>query len=178
MKELPTIIKTINKDSKTNKIAELDECHALELHRMFSGSVAIDYITGGGYGYRRVHILFGSRSSGKNATLNQTIAYNQRLCRYCHGIMPDFWDTDDRHAQFLRYVKHTHQCKCDNPDYKKFLFFDYEKSIAKEGPKEVSIKKIFDPGTENFIDEMDYTEMLISLEESSSPAHSESGSPT
>lgn len=164
---IPSIINEINKAAKTSKIAPLNECDALELRRMFSGSIAIDYLTGGGFGYRRVHLLYGTKSSGKNATLNQTIAYNQRICRKCHGLRGDYWfeADEDRHAQFLRFVLQLPQCKCDTPQGKVFLFLDYEKSISKEGPSEVTVKKIFDPNTEQLVDELDYDELLIKLEE-------------
>jgi len=167
MFKVPSIIERINREAKQNKIAPLNECDALELQRMPSGSVSIDCLTGGGFGYRRVHVLFGAKSSGKNATLNQTIAYNQRICRNCHGLRPDFWDKvdEDRHANFIRFVMGIHPCKCDNPMGKVFLILDYEKSISKEGPKITKVKKIIDPDTEQQVDEMEYDELCIKLEE-------------
>ena len=89
-KDLPDVVNKINKDKKTTKITTLTKAKAFKLKRFYSGSFGADYITGGGFAYRRIQLLFGAKSSGKNALLNQTTAYLQRQCRNCHGIFPNF----------------------------------------------------------------------------------------
>jgi len=165
MFKIPNVILSINKDAKANKIAVLSEADALVMQRMFSGSVGIDYITGGGYAYKKVQILFGAKSVGKNAGLNQMIAYNQRLCRLCKGIRPDFYNNDtDRHTNFLKMVMGIPECKCDDFDPKKFLILDYEKSITKEQDTVEILKKYFNSKTGESVDELDYNETMIELE--------------
>ena len=89
--DIPDIVHEINKKKKTVKITTLNEAKAFRLKRFFSGSFGTDYITGGGFAYRRIQLLFGAKSAGKNALLNQTTAYLQRQCRHCHKIHPDFF---------------------------------------------------------------------------------------
>jgi RecA/RadA recombinase len=164
MFELPASIKEINKSFKTTKITTLDKANSFQLKRMFSGSVLVDELTGGGWGYKRRHLLFGQKSSGKNALLSQTIAYNQRLCRKCHKILPNFYNSSDKRAIFLRYVLGLQECKCDLPESKKFLIADYEKSLSIETPAIKIIRNITLNKTGEIIQESEYDEKTALFE--------------
>jgi len=67
IKGVPDIVAQINKAAKTTKIAPLSKAKALYVKRYFSGSLGIDYVTGGGYTYKRILLLYGHKSSGKNS---------------------------------------------------------------------------------------------------------------
>lgn len=157
---LPQSVLDINKKYKTTKITTLDKAKSFILKRMFSGSILMDELSGGGWGYKRIHLLFGGRSAGKNALLNQTIAYNQRLCRHCMGILPHFYNGDDRHAMFLKYVLNVQECKCDNSESKKFFVLDYEKSLAIEDSKIIIIRDITDNKSGEKVIEEYYEEQI------------------
>lgn len=162
--ELPKVVEEINKSKKTTKITTLDKAKSFILKRMFSGSIAVDELTGGGFGYRRAHLIYGSKSSGKNALLYQTIAYNQRLCRNCHGIIPAFYgNSGDRHSVFLRYVLGMPECKCGDTVSKVFMILDYEKSLAVEDTTTVLVKKIFNNNTGEEISEDEYDAYMEEL---------------
>jgi len=60
--DLPDIVNEINKKKKTTKITTLDLAKSFRLKRFFSGSFGTDYITGGGFAYRRIQLLFGAKS--------------------------------------------------------------------------------------------------------------------
>jgi len=166
--EIPNVVMDINKKAKTNKIVPLSEAEAKTLQRMFSGSIVIDYLTGGGYGYARQHLLYGAKSSGKNASLNQLMAFNQRLCRNCHGIRQDFYSSPqlDYWTSFLKEIMLFPECQCDAPSAKKFLILDYEKSISKEKPRIEIIKKYLrkTKDGEAYIDGLDYSDAQINLD--------------
>ena len=158
---LPQSVLDINKKYKTTKITTLDKAKSFNLKRMFSGSILLDELTGGGWGYKRIQMQYGYRSSGKNAIFNQTIAYNQRICRNCLGVLPqDFNNENDRHARFLRYVLGMPECHCNNPEGRIFLILDFEKSLSVEGQKIVIVKDITDKKTEEKISEIDYDERV------------------
>jgi len=158
--ELPDVAKEINKKAKTTKITTLDRAVSFRLKRFFSGSLTIDDITGGGYAYRRIHLLFGQKSSGKNAELNQMIAYNQRICRHCHKILPEFWDSDERHSIFLRYVLQVPKCQCSEPEGRIFLIEDYEKSLEIAEPRIVVIRDYSLKETHQEIEEEEYFNLI------------------
>jgi RecA/RadA recombinase len=140
-KELPQIAQEINKKAKTTKITTLNKAKSMIMKRFFSGSISIDAVTGGGYAFKRIHLLFGARSVGKNGSLNQMVAYNQRICRYCGGILPEYFDVaNDRHSIFLRYVLKMRMCQCGG-EGRIFIIFDYEKSIEIVEPQTITIKE-------------------------------------
>ena len=163
--ELPNSVKEINKKYKATKITTLDKAESFKLKRMFSGSLLIDELTGGGWAYKRRHMLFGAKSAGKNALFNQTIAYNQRICRHCHGLLPEFYNnTSDRHGIFLQWVLGLSECKCDQSEGKLFLILDYEKSLAIENESITTIRKITDKKTGEEIEDNLYDERVLSIE--------------
>ena len=59
---LPDVVNEINKRKKTIKITTLDKAVAFKMKRFFSGSFAVDYMTGGGFVHRRIQLLFGGKS--------------------------------------------------------------------------------------------------------------------
>ena len=134
--EIPEIIAKINKDRGATKITTLDKAKSLILKRFFSGSFFIDDLTGGGYAYKRIQMLYGAKSSGKNAQLQQMIAYNQRMCKKClvernvEAIRPDYWESQDRWTSLLRDVMGYQRCTCEEKFIpKKFIIFDFEPVI-------------------------------------------------
>lgn len=140
-KELPPIVQEINKGANTTKITTLNKAKAMIMKRFFSGSVAVDAVIGGGFAFKRIQLLFGTRSVGKNGLLNQMIAYNQRICRHCGGILSQFWaNEDDRHGMFLTYVLKIPKCDCGG-DGRIYLILDYEKSIEITEPRIVKINE-------------------------------------
>jgi len=167
MIELPQVINDINKKKKATKITTLTEAKAFILKRFFPGSFIVNRITGGGFAYRRIQLLFGAKSSGKNALLNQTIAYAQRLCRKCHNVLPSYaLDKNiDRWSFFLLKVLEMDICKCSNPIAKKVLVLDYERSLSIEEPVKVKVLKITDIETDEVIDELDYNDALLEMNE-------------
>jgi len=169
MANLPDVVNEINKKKKTIKITTLSEAKAFKLKRFFSGSFGVDYITGGGFAYRRIQLLFGAKSSGKNALLNQMTAYLQRQCKICHGILPEFVDNHqqpvDQWTFVMKNVLGYGLCHCDKPIAKKVFILDYERSLAIEEPKSVKVANITDKKTGEPIDELDYNDALASFEE-------------
>jgi RecA/RadA recombinase len=163
---LPQSVLDINKKYKTTKITTLDKAKSFILKRMFSGSVLADELSGGGWGYKRIHMLYGYRSSGKNALWNQTVAYNQRICRHCLGILPqDYNNEHDRHARFLRYVLGIPECRCEKSEGRKFFILDYEKSLSIEDEEIIIVKNIMDKKTEEKISEEYYDSIMLKLNE-------------
>lgn len=166
--ELPDIVNEINKKKKVIKITTLSEAKAFKLKRFFSGSFGVDYITGGGFGYRRIQLLFGSKSSGKNALLNQTTAYLQRQCKQCHSILPEFFDgmqAQDRWAFVLHNIMGMGICTCEKPQPKKVFILDFERALAIEESRSVKILHITNSKTGEDIDELDYNDALAQIDE-------------
>jgi predicted ATP-dependent serine protease len=128
-KELSPIINQINKDFGTTKITTLTKAKSIAVKRYFSGSFGIDHITGGGYTYKRILLLYGHKSSGKNSQLYQMLAYNQRLCRHCRGVLPEYYEqrTQDRWTNILVNYLGIPVCNCEKSEGKIFLLLDYEK---------------------------------------------------
>ena len=171
--EIPDIIAKINKDRGATKITTLDKAKSLILKRFFSGSFFIDDITGGGYAYKRIQMLYGARSSGKNAQLQQMIAYNQRLCKKClverhiNAIRPDYWDSEDRWTRLLRDVMGYPRCTCEEKfSPKKFIIFDFERSLSIEAARFDTVKNIISKlnGGSTQVDELDYNDNIVRQE--------------
>ena len=160
--EIPKVVDEINKKYKTTKITTLSEAKAFKLKRFFSGSFGIDYITGGGFAYRRIQLLFGSKSSGKNAILNQMTAYLQRQCKFCHGILPKY---SDKWSFVMRNILGYGICTCENPSPKKVYFLDFERSLAIEEPRTIKVFNIIDSKTGEIVDGLDYNDNIAMLEE-------------
>lgn len=160
------VINEINKKYKTIKITTLSKAKAFTLKRFFSGSFEIDYLTGGGYAFRRIIMLFGARSAGKNGALNQTIAYNQRICRHCGGIVLPYYEASspDKWTYWLKDVMGISPCTCkDNmTEGRIFWFLDYEKALSVEDTKTITILDITNKTTKEKIDEEEYREILTS----------------
>ena len=170
---IPDVIAKINKEKGGIKISTLDQAKSLILKRFFSGSFYIDDLTGGGYAYKRIQMLFGAKSSGKNAQLQQMIAYNQRLCRKClmeghqDKIRPDYWESSDRWTSLLRDVMGIQRCTCEeNFEPKKFIIFDFERSLSIEAAKFNSVKNISYTGDSGqvMVDELDYNDSVVRQE--------------
>lgn len=106
-------------------------------------------------------------NSGKNAELNQMMAYNQRQCRVCFGIRPDLdFNNRDRWTVVLQDILGWPVCQCKDNQFqpKKFLFMDYEKTLSIEAPRIVTIKKIIDKtNSEVLIDELDYNDRMVAF---------------
>ena len=84
------------------------------------------------------------------------MAYNQRICRFCHGILPKYINNDsDRHGMFLQYVLKIPTCNCGGVG-RIFLVLDYEKSIEITKPRIIVINEYFNKKEENVISEDDY----------------------
>jgi RecA/RadA recombinase len=163
--ELSSIIKELNKNFKATKITTLDKAESFKLKRMFSGSLVVDSLLNGGWAYKRRHMLYASKSAGKNALLYQTVSYNQRLCRHCHKILSEFYNNEqDRHAMFLKRILNIEECKCDNAEGKKFIIIDFEKSLSIEDASVDIIRNICDKKTGEQIDDLifDEKELLLS----------------
>lgn len=165
MFELPNIVKEINKEKKSTKITTLDKATALVLKRFFSGCFSIDYAIGGGYAYKRIQLLYGGKSAGKNAFLNQMIAYNQRICRHCFRILPEFYEAKevDRWTALLLLMG-INECTCDKSIGKRIVILDYEKSYALEDSKIIRVKKLTYKDSGEELDELDYNDLCDELE--------------
>ena len=167
--ELSDTIKELNKNFKVTKITTLDKAESFKLKRMFSGSLLMDELTGGGWGFKRRHLLFGYKSAGKNALLNQTIAYNQRICRHCHKLLPEFYNNaQDRHSFFIKHVLGIGECKCELPEGRLFIIADYEKSQSLEEASINILRNITVKETGELVDEILYDEKIELLETLSS----------
>jgi len=128
------VINKINKDKKAVKVTTLSQAKAMHLKRYFSGSIVLDNLLGGGAVYKRIHLLYGQKSAGKNAHLNQLIAYNQRLCKNCGGVIPTT-DSNDKKTLFLLNVLGYPLCECDLQQRRVFMILDYERSLSLEEAK-------------------------------------------
>lgn len=161
-KDLSPIINAINKEFKTTKITTLTKAKSFAVKRYFSGSFGIDYLTGGGYTYKRILLLFGHKSSGKNSQLYQMLAYNQRLCRHCKGVLPEYFEEKnlDRWTNILVNYKNTPVCNCGNPKGKIFLLLDYEKSLGIEDPRPTIVRYITNKNTGDEVNENDYNQQV------------------
>ena len=164
---LPSVVLEYNKKAKSNKIAYLSDAKALFLKRFYSGSIGLNRILGGGAAYKRIQLYYGPKSAGKNATLNQMTAFNQRICRKCHKVLPEFWENgSDRHGVFLRYILGMDVCTCQKPEGKNFIFYDYEKTLSLDNePKVVRIRLFKDKQTGKDVSENEYNEALIKMDE-------------
>ena len=166
---LPDVVNEINKRKKTIKITTLDRAVAFRMKRFFSGSFAVDYMTGGGFVHRRIQLLFGSKSSGKNALLHQMTAYLQRQCRLCGAIYPGYIlpgnKPADRWTAVLRDLMGYGVCKCDNPTPKRVYVLDYERVLGIEQPRTIKVFHITDKKTGEEIDELDYNDSIAFIEE-------------
>lgn len=158
------VVNEINKKYKTIKITTMSKAKSFVLKRFFTGSFNIDYLTGGGYGFRRIIMLFGARSAGKNGSLNQTIAFNQRICRHCGGVALPYYEsaTPDKWTYILKEVMGVSPCTCkDNQtEGRIFWFLDYEKSLSVEDAKPTIVLDITNTTTKEKIDEETYIELL------------------
>jgi len=154
------VVSKINKEKKAIRITTLSKASAMHLKRYFSGSIYLDNLLGGGVVYKRIHLLYGQKSAGKNAHLNQLIAYNQRLCRNCNGVIPP--SSDDKKSQFLIDVMGYKLCKCSEPRKRIFLILDYERSLALEEAKSGVVSEVLyvNGSTGEVIDADDYKEKL------------------
>lgn len=164
--DLPDIVKEINKKAGSTKIAPLSEAKSFAIKRYFSGSFGVDYTTGGGFTYKRILLLYGHKSSGKNSHLYQMLGYNQRLCRTCHGILPEYYEATimDRWTFCLKYYFNKPVCSCSAPKPKVFWLLDYEKSLGVEDPKPVVVRKITVKDTGDLVDENFYNEKYRALQ--------------
>jgi len=166
---LPNVVEKLNKAAGKTKIAFLSDAKALHLKRAFSGSLNLDRALGGGVAFKRVQLYFGEKSAGKNATLNQMMAYNQRLCRFCGNILDKFYDDDDRHAQILRYVLGKPRCNCEHRDEnagRVFLFIDYEKTLSMDNePKVIKVPQHISKSTKEVIDGTTFLEQQVIFDE-------------
>jgi RecA/RadA recombinase len=107
-------------------------------------------------------------NSGKNALLNQTTAYLQRQCKLCHNIHPAYMDglrPKDNWAAVLSGILGYGTCKCDNPISKKVFVLDFERALAIEEPRVMKANFITDSKTGEEIDELDYNDTILALEE-------------
>lgn len=166
---VPDIVAEINKKFKTTVIAPLSKAKALYVKRYFSGSLGIDYLTGGGYTYKRILLLYGHKSSGKNSQLYQTIAYNQRICRNCHGVLGEFYEQNvndmDRWTFVLKYFLNIPVCKCAEKGVpKNYILFDYEKSLGMEDKKSSVIRQFFDKTTGEVVNENTVNDIKVEMD--------------
>ena len=107
-------------------------------------------------------------NSGKNALLNQTTAYLQRQCKFCHKIHPEFFSgvqAKDRWAFVLHNVMGYGICTCESPQPKKVFILDFERALAIEESRSVKILNITNSKTGEDVDELDYNDTLALIEE-------------
>jgi len=163
---LPQVVLDYNKKMGSTKISTLSRAKALHMKRFFSGSFGLDRMFGGGAAFKRIQLYFGAKSAGKNATMNQMMAYNQRICRNCQKIMPEYWGSSDRWAIVLQHILGIEQCQCGNAQGRVYLFYDYEKTLSMDNePKIIKINYFHDKQTGEEINENDYNDTLIKLDE-------------
>jgi len=109
-------------------------------------------------------------NSGKNALVNQTTAYLQRMCRNCHGVLQNYvegYKAKDHWSFILLNILGVGICTCDKPEAKKVLFLDYERALAIEEPRDVKVHKMTNAKTGEIIDELDYNDAVSLLEQMS-----------
>lgn len=171
---LPDIVNAINKEAKVTKITTLAKAKSFQVKRFPSGSFGIDNMIGGGYAFRRMMMLYGHKSCGKNSHLYQTIALNQRICRHCGGILPGFMKEEtsthnivgiDRWATILYTYMGFPICDCARSTGRITLFYDFEKSLGIEAPKNKLIKKVTNKKSGEVIDEDAYDQVLERIAE-------------
>lgn len=165
--DLPQVILDYNKKKGSTKIAFLKDAKALHLKRFYSGSLGLNRMLGGGMAFKRVQLFYGPKSAGKNATINQMIAHNQRICRHCGKLLPEFYEsTTDRWGLFLKNIVRMDVCKCGHPEGRVFIFYDYEKTLSLDNePRIIKVKVLKNKETGELISENEYNDNLIKLEE-------------
>ena len=163
--DIPQVILDYNKKAGTNRILPMSQAKSLYLKRFFSGSFGVDKMLGGGAAFRRIQLLYGSKSAGKNALLNQMMAYHQRTCRHCRGIMPQYQEAGDRWSDAMAYIIGKPFCSCGNAEPMVVLFYDYEKTLTIEDAKTTSVAKYFSKENGEEISANDFNENSIQLDE-------------
>lgn len=164
MDNIPQCILDYNKKKGMNKILPMSQAKSLFQKRFFSGSFGIDKMLGGGAAFRRILLLFGAKSAGKNALLNQTTSYNQRICRHCKKVLPKYREESDRWADVLVHILGMDYCTCDNPEPRVVLFYDYEKTLTIEDARTTSLAKYFKKSTGDEVSGNDYNEFAVRLD--------------
>lgn len=165
MANIPQCVLDYNKSKGKNRILPLSQCKSLYLKRFFSGSFGVDRVLGGGAAFKRIQMLYGARSAGKNALLNQLMAYNQRICRHCKCVLPQYQEESDRWADVLAHIIGIPYCTCNNPQPRTILFYDFEKTLSIEDARTVQVLKYFKKGTDEEVSGNDYNEKLVRFDE-------------
>lgn len=165
--DLPQVVLDYNKKKGATKIAFLKDAKALHLKRFYSGSIGLNRMLGGGMAFKRVQLFYGPKSAGKNATINQMVAHNQRICRHCGKVLPEFYEsTTDRWGLFLRHILRMDVCKCKESAGRVFLFYDYEKTLSLDNePRIIKIRIFKYKATGEFLSENEYNDMQLKLDE-------------
>lgn len=161
---IPQVVLDYNKKKGANKILPMSQALSLYQKRFFSGSFGVDKMLGGGAAFRRIQLLYGAKSAGKNALLNQMTAYGQRVCRHCRGVMPEYREETDRWADVLVHILGMPYCSCDNPEPRAVLFYDFEKTLTIEDAKTTSIAKYFKKETEEEVSANEFNEFAVRLD--------------
>ena len=81
----------MNKQFGAGSISALGNMGNMDVEHVSTGSLAFDYITGGGLARGRIHEFFGPEGSGKTSVALQTIATVQRnggAVSYTHLTLP------------------------------------------------------------------------------------------
>lgn len=162
---IPKVILEYNKKKGTNAILPMSQAKSLFLKRFFSGSFGVDRMLGGGAAFRRIQLLYGAKSAGKNALLNQMMAYNQRICRHCKGVMPQYRDEPDRWSDVLVGILGIPFCTCKESSNRTVLFYDYEKTLTIEDAKSETISKYFKKSDGSEVSANDYNEFRVRRDE-------------
>lgn len=95
----------------------------LQFQALPSFSIGLNHYLGGGYRRRKMHLVYGDKSSGKSFADYRTTAILQRLCRHCLGVLP--FD-NDRLCDILRGYFLKEDCGCKNPEAHRVCRIDYE----------------------------------------------------
>lgn len=165
MSNIPQAILDYNKKKGANRILPMSQAKSLYLRRFFSGSFGVDKMLGGGAAFRRIQLLFGAKSAGKNALLNQMMAYNQRICRHCRNVMPEYREVSDRWADVLVHIMGMKYCTCKTPENRVVLFYDFEKTLTIEDEKSTSVAKYFSKETGEEVSSNEFNEFCVRLDE-------------
>lgn len=86
-------------------------------------SIGLNHYLGGGYRRRKMHLVYGDKSSGKSFGDYKTTAILQRLCRNCGGVLPF---EDDKICTILERYFLKPECKCKSPEAHRVCRIDYE----------------------------------------------------
>mgnify|MGYP006277635219 CR=1 FL=1 len=112
-KKIRNVIKGINKQS--GEIASFNTSR-LEIPRIKTGSILLDYATSGGIPVGKVTAFWGEKSCGKSTTVTRIAGNAQKLCANCYRPMEGFevveTGVDPETGEVFYEVKEGLKCDC------------------------------------------------------------------